>query len=123
MQSKMVSPLISSIAMALISERLKRSSSHGFGNDGGPMGIFVVVFLFMVALVVAMAIGVLMGRQPIAGSCGGMSALGLKTACEICGGDDAKCEEASAKQTVSKEAQSTQKEAQLFHDAATDRKN
>ncbi len=88
------------------------------------MGIFVVVFLFMVALVVAMAIGVLMGRQPIAGSCGGMSALGLKTACEICGGDDAKCEEANAKQAVSKkEAQSAQKEAQLFHDAATDRKN
>lgn len=47
-------------------------------------------------LFAAMAIGVMLGRQPIKGSCGGMSALGLKGDCEICGGDRTKCEEASS---------------------------
>lgn len=87
------------------------------------MGIFLVVFLGMVILVAAMAIGVMMGRKPIAGSCGGMSALGMKTACEICGGDDAKCEEESAKQAARKKAQDPSKGAALFHDAAADHKS
>lgn len=51
-------------------------------------------------LFAAMAIGVMLGRQPIKGSCGGMSALGLKGDCEICGGDRAKCEEASGAGSV-----------------------
>ena len=32
------------------------------------------------------------GRQPIAGSCGGMKALGMETECEVCGGDPQMCE-------------------------------
>lgn len=47
----------------------------------------------MLFLVGAMAIGVLMGREPIKGSCGGMTALGMDTACDICGGDEQVCEE------------------------------
>ena len=50
----------------------------------------LVVFLTIVA---AMAIGVILGRKPIKGSCGGMSSLGMDTACDICGGDTKKCEE------------------------------
>ena len=61
------------------------------------MELFIVVFLFMILVVGAMSGGVLMGRKPIAGSCGGMSALGMETACEICGGDKTKCEKESAK--------------------------
>ena len=55
----------------------------------------------MLALVGAMAIGVIAGRKPISGSCGGMKALGLDMECEICGGDPARCE--STKKSPSKD--------------------
>jgi hypothetical protein len=49
-------------------------------------------------LVTGMAIGVLMGRKPISGSCGGVgAALGEKDySCEICGGDTKKCEDSNS---------------------------
>lgn len=52
----------------------------------------VLAFLFMLIIVAAMSVGVMMGRKPIAGSCGGMKALGLDTECEVCGGNPARCE-------------------------------
>lgn len=54
----------------------------------------VIIFAVLIGL---MAIGVLMGRKPIAGSCGGVgAALGEQNyECEICGGDPIKCDEAS----------------------------
>ena len=52
----------------------------------------VVAFFVMLTLVAAMAIGVMFGRQPIAGSCGGMKALGMEMECEVCGGDPQMCE-------------------------------
>ncbi len=61
------------------------------------MGTFLVVLTCMLIVVAAMSVGVLMGRKPIAGSCGGMSALGMVGACEICGGDQSKCDNESAK--------------------------
>jgi len=54
--------------------------------------IFFIVFFFMVVLVVAMSVGVLFGKKPISGSCGGMSALGMEVACDICGGDKTRCD-------------------------------
>ena len=39
-----------------------------------------------------MAVGVIFGRKPIAGSCGGMKALGMEMDCEVCG-DPEYCEE------------------------------
>ena len=54
---------------------------------------FVVVFLVMVLVVGMMAVGVIMGRKPIAGSCGGIAALGIEKECSICGGSREKCEE------------------------------
>ncbi|RDL43168.1 ApbE family protein [Marinomonas piezotolerans] len=56
------------------------------------MTTLLVVFVCMIVVVTAMAVGVLMGRKPISGSCGGMSALGMEVACDICGGDKGKCE-------------------------------
>ena len=61
------------------------------------MGIFLIVLVFMLTMIAAMSIGVILGRKPIAGSCGGMSALGMESSCEICGGDKNKCEKESAK--------------------------
>lgn len=49
----------------------------------------------MLIVVAAMAVGVMFGREPIKGSCGGMGAVGIDSACEICGGDTRKCEESS----------------------------
>ena len=53
---------------------------------------FVLAFIFMLVAVAAMAIGVINGRPPIAGTCGGLNNMGESGACEICGGDMSKCE-------------------------------
>ncbi|MGE8495955.1 MAG: (Na+)-NQR maturation NqrM [Pseudomonas sp.] len=57
---------------------------------------FLIVFLVMITVVGLMAVGVMMGRKPIAGSCGGIANLGIEKECSICGGDREKCEEANA---------------------------
>ena len=53
------------------------------------LGSVVVIGLVMAA----MAVGVMAGRAPIKGSCGGLGALGIDSACEICGGDPRRCDE------------------------------
>ena len=58
----------------------------------------LLAFAFMLLLISAMAVGVLFGRPPITGSCGGMKALGLDMECEVCGGDPQRCD--SAGQTI-----------------------
>lgn len=62
---------------------------------------FLVVFLFMLLMVGMMAIGVIMGRKPIAGSCGGIANLGIEKECSICGGSREKCEEVNRDQDES----------------------
>ncbi len=57
------------------------------------MGTFLLVLLIVGFLVAAMSVGVIMGRKPISGTCGGIGALGLDQACDICGGNTKKCEE------------------------------
>ncbi len=61
------------------------------------MEMFFVVFAVLLLLVTLMAIGVLLGRKPISGSCGGMAAIGMEKACDVCGGDKGKCEKESKK--------------------------
>ncbi|HWR79263.1 MAG TPA: (Na+)-NQR maturation NqrM [Pseudomonas sp.] len=58
--------------------------------------IWLVVFLSMLLVVLAMSVGVIFGRKPIAGSCGGIANLGIEKQCSICGGDRQKCEEINA---------------------------
>lgn len=59
---------------------------------------WLLVFLVTLTVVFGMAIGVIMGRKPIAGSCGGIANLGIeKDDCPICGGSRERCEEANAK--------------------------
>lgn len=58
----------------------------------------VLAFILLSLVIVAMSVGVLMGRKPIKGSCGGVgAALGEKNyECDICGGDPNKCDETSS---------------------------
>ncbi|MEX0605887.1 MAG: (Na+)-NQR maturation NqrM [Marinobacter sp.] len=57
------------------------------------MSTFLLVLLIVGFLLTAMSVGVIMGRKPISGTCGGIGALGLDQACDICGGNTKKCEE------------------------------
>ena len=52
------------------------------------LGLFLTVFGVFSFLVAIMAIGVMMGRRPISGSCGGIGRVnGEDSECAICGGD------------------------------------
>ena len=53
---------------------------------------FVLALLVFIAIVAAMAVGVIFCRAPIKGSCGGLGAVGIDQECEICGGDPQRCE-------------------------------
>ena len=63
---------------------------------------WLIVFLIMLLVVAAMAVGVMFGRKPIAGSCGGIAALGIEKECSICGGNRQKCEEVNREKDVVK---------------------
>lgn len=64
------------------------------------MATILLSIVLVSVLFAAMAIGIMLGRQPIKGSCGGMSALSVARGgngdCEICGGDPQKCEASGA---------------------------
>jgi len=66
------------------------------------MALFFLVFVVLLIITMIMAVGVLMGRKPIAGSCGGIgAALGQDDyVCEFCGDDEAKCEELKSQGVV-----------------------
>ena len=58
------------------------------------MGTFLLALVVVVCLMAAMAVGVIFGRKPIAGTCGGLNNMGAGGECEICGGNPKKCDEA-----------------------------
>lgn len=55
----------------------------------------VLVFLLLAFVILATSVGVIFGRKPITGSCGGIgAALGEKNyICDICGDDPSQCDE------------------------------
>ena len=57
----------------------------------------ILALVIVLLLIAGMAIGVIMGRKPLKGSCGGVAvALGEENyTCDICGGDPNKCDEES----------------------------
>ena len=70
------------------------------------MTTILLAFLAMLVIVTAMAIGVLFGREPISGSCGGMQRLGLAgvtSECEICGGNPERCSSSQESSPVQSE--------------------
>ncbi len=46
----------------------------------------------MATVIVIMSVGVLFGRKPVQGSCGGMNNIEGMKECEICGGEPKKCQ-------------------------------
>jgi hypothetical protein len=57
------------------------------------MTLFLISLLVVGLVMAGMAVGVIAGRPPIKGSCGGMGALGIDTTCDLCGGDPQRCDE------------------------------
>jgi hypothetical protein len=59
----------------------------------------LLVFLLLAFVILATSVGVIFGRKPITGSCGGIgAALGEKNyTCDICGDDPSKCDEQQTK--------------------------
>ena len=62
---------------------------------------WLITFIVLLLVVLGMSVGVIAGRKPIAGSCGGIAALGIEKECSICGGNRQKCEEVNAEKAVS----------------------
>lgn len=71
------------------------------------METILLAIVLMLVIFAAMAIGILFGRSPIKGSCGGMSALAGEPDCPICGGDTAKCEASSMPSSPASQPEST----------------
>lgn len=49
------------------------------------MAEFVLTFIGILLFIALMTVGVLFGKKPITGSCGGLSALAAGQTCRICG--------------------------------------
>jgi hypothetical protein len=71
------------------------------------MTTVIITFIIMLIVVAVMAIGVMMGKKPLKGSCGGLSALGMKESCDICGGNDDACDKEQARQKLSEQNSSS----------------
>lgn len=60
--------------------------------------VFLVCFVAVLLFILLMAVGVMAGREPLKGSCGGLNKLGLRDGdCPVCGGNPAKCESTGAR--------------------------
>ena len=53
----------------------------------------LIIFLILMLIVAAMSVGVLFGKKPITGTCGGLANLEPGRECELCGGNPSKCAE------------------------------
>ena len=81
------------------------------------MAEILITFVILLTIVGAMSVGVLMGRKPISGSCGGLANVGVGGPCEICGGDMSKCDAESDMTTTP--AAKIGADAPLFVEAST----
>ena len=66
------------------------------------MSTFILAFVFFVAMVLAMAVGYLVQKKTISGSCGGLGALGISKACDCPEPCDRKKREWSVKRPARK---------------------
>jgi len=56
------------------------------------MSIFLVSLVAIILMMLLMGIGVLMGKEPLKGTCGGLNRIMGDRDCPVCGGDTQKCE-------------------------------
>lgn len=75
------------------------------------MTVFLLTVLVVGLVIAGMAIGVIAGRPPIKGSCGGIGALGIDQSCELCGGDPKRCDEET------RDGKAAAADKALFYDA------
>lgn len=69
------------------------------------LSLFLISFVVIVLVVVGMAVGVMGGREPIKGSCGGLNRLGMRDGeCPICGDNPALCETEATTRAIAKAA-------------------
>lgn len=70
------------------------------------MSTFILAFAFFLVMVAAMAVGYLVQKKSISGSCGGLGALGIDKACdcpEPCDRKKARLEKAALREQKLKE--------------------
>ena len=51
----------------------------------------LIIFLVLLLIITVMSVGVLFGKKPITGTCGGLANLEPGRECELCGGNPSKC--------------------------------
>tara|TARA_X000000368_G_C22764814_1_gene594460 strand:+ start:74 stop:247 length:174 start_codon:yes stop_codon:yes gene_type:complete len=51
----------------------------------------LIIFLVLMLIITAMSVGVLFGKKPITGTCGGLANLEPGRDCELCGSNPSKC--------------------------------
>ena len=76
------------------------------------MTTIFLTFFILLLVVAGMAVGLIVRGKPIKGTCGGIASLGLGQACEICGGDQNKCDTKTETERQADDARS------LAYDAA-----
>ncbi|WP_027966690.1 (Na+)-NQR maturation NqrM [Halomonas halocynthiae] len=81
------------------------------------MSLFFIVLAVMLLIMAIMAVGVILGQRPIAGTCGGLNRLGMKEGCEVCGGNDQVCEEESRKSVSARRRSDESRGLDLGYDA------
>ncbi|AEP28916.1 (Na+)-NQR maturation NqrM [Brumicola nitratireducens] len=75
------------------------------------MSTFILAFAFFLLMVAAMAVGYILQKKTIAGSCGGLGAIGISKACdcpEPCDRKKARMEREEQRQKKIKEWQDNQ---------------
>ena len=52
-----------------------------------------IIFFVLMTIISVMSVGVIFGKKPITGSCGGLANLEPGRECELCGGNRSNCVE------------------------------
>lgn len=55
------------------------------------MTLFLVSLVAIMLMILLMSVGVLAGREPLKGTCGGLNRFTGDKECPVCGGDNTKC--------------------------------